>query len=106
MELSVRSDGTRTVVSLPGPRLDASRSGDFKRQMVELIDSGARRIVLDLSEVDFIDSSGLGAVVGCFKHVGQHGTLELACLSPAVDKIFDLTRMNRVFTIHEEVPSA
>ncbi|MDT8344373.1 MAG: STAS domain-containing protein [Thermohalobaculum sp.] len=105
MHLSVARGGRRCVVEIPGPRLDAAVAGEFKRQMVELIDTGAAAIVLDFSAVEFIDSSGLGAVVGAFKHLGPRGSLEIASLRPAVGKVFALTRMNRVFTIHDAVPA-
>ncbi|MBK0397618.1 STAS domain-containing protein [Limibaculum sp. M0105] len=105
MQLSVERSGGRCVVGLPGPRLDAAVAAEFKRGIVELIDTGADAIVLDFGAVGFIDSSGLGAVVGAYKHLGPRGKLEIACLSPAVRKVFALTRMDRVFTIHDAVPA-
>jgi anti-sigma B factor antagonist len=102
MQLSVVRKGALTVVSIPGPRLDAAAAPEFKRQMVELIDHGARELLLDFAEVDFLDSSGLGAVVGSFKHLGIRGKLEICGLRPAVRKVFALTRMERVFTIHDD----
>lgn len=105
MQLSVARSGQRCVVGIPGPRLDAAVAAAFKHGIVELIETGAGAIVLDFSEVEFIDSSGLGAVVGAYKHLGPRGKLEIACLRPAVGKVFALTRMNRVFTIHDAVPA-
>lgn len=104
MQPSLTRSGQRSVVRVPGPRLDAAVAPDFKGRIVELIETGATSIVLDFGEIEFIDSSGLGAVVGAFKHMGPRGRLEIACLRPAVAKVFTLTRMNRVFTIHDAVP--
>lgn len=96
----------RLVVRLRGPRLDAAVAGPLKQELILLIDRGAKRLVLDFSEIDFLDSSGLGVVVGVLKHMGRPGALELACLSPAVLKVFNLTRMNQIFPIHDQVPGA
>jgi anti-sigma B factor antagonist len=56
--------------------------------------------------VAFLDSSGLGAVVAVKKLMGPDRRLDLACLTPAVDKVFRLTRMDSVFTIHAALPDA
>ncbi|MEM1384450.1 MAG: STAS domain-containing protein [Pseudomonadota bacterium] len=96
----------KTIVKIGANRLDAAVAPEFKDGMVALIDAGSTRFVLDFSKVDFIDSSGLGALVGIYKLVNGRGSLELACLGPAVEKVFALTRMNRVFEIHDAVPAA
>lgn len=85
-------------------RIDAAVAIRFKDRMREVLGDPAPRVVLDLSQVGFLDSSGLGAVVAVMKMVGPGRSLELAGLTPAVDKVFRLTRMDRVFTIHSVVP--
>ena len=62
--------------------------------------------MLDLSRVGFLDSSGLGAVVAVMKLIGPNRKLELAGLTPNVDKVFRLTRMDSIFTIHPSVEVA
>lgn len=106
MGLDVSEVAGRTVVRLQGPRLDAAVAGSLKQDLIAMIDQGAPRLLLDFSAVDFLDSSGLGAVVGVLKHMGRPGGVELACLSPAVLKVFNLTRMSQIFPIHEQVPGA
>ena len=64
------------------------------------------RIVLDMAQVQFLDSSGLGAVVAAMKQLGTSRKLELAGLPPTVNKVFHLTRMNTVFTIHANASDA
>ena len=59
--------------------------------------------MLDLSAVTFVDSSGLGAIVAAMKQVGAPQRLELAGLTRNVAKVFALTRMDRVFTIHDSI---
>ncbi|MEM9140234.1 MAG: STAS domain-containing protein [Pseudomonadota bacterium] len=95
-----------SVVKMPGTRLDASCADAFKTDLKDIIDQGHSRIVLDFSDVQFMDSSGLGAVVGCLKYMGSAGTIEIARPSPTIMKILKLTRMNKVFTIRDMPPAA
>ncbi len=99
MELETALHGDITLVKLCEPRLDAALSVRFKEGMREVADAGAEQVVLDLSEVTFMDSSGLGAVVAVMKHQGRERTFKIANLTPAVDKVFKLTRMDSVFEI-------
>jgi anti-sigma B factor antagonist len=87
------------VVTPLDKRLDASSAVDFKGKMVDWINRGHRRIVLDLSLVDFVDSSGLGTIVSCLKTLGEGGDLVISGIKDAVLSLFQLTRMNRVFQI-------
>ncbi len=98
-----RADGLM-VVTVGEARIDAAIAIAFKERMRDLVEDGPARVVLDLSRVGFLDSSGLGAVVAVKKLLGPGRDLELAGLTPAVDKVFRLTRMDRVFTIHVAAP--
>ncbi len=98
-------DGTR-LIEVAEERIDAAVAIRFKDQMRALTCDGPERVVLDLSRVNFLDSSGLGAVVGAMKQVGQGRRLELAGLTPTVQKVFKLTRMDSVFTIHPDAQTA
>ena len=60
-------------------------------------------VIMDLTAVNFLDSSGLGAIVAVMKLLAPARRLELAGLTPAVEKVFRLTRMVSVFTIHPDV---
>ena len=66
----------------------------------------ADRVILDLSHVEFLDSSGLGAVVGSMKQLGRARKLDLAALTPTVEKVFRITRMDRVFRIFPTIEAA
>lgn len=94
------------VVHLRESRIDAAGAIDFKERMREYTQDAGLRVVLDLSQVGFIDSSGLGAVVAVRKSLGPNRQLELAGLTPAVQKVFRLTRMDSVFPIHADIPVA
>jgi len=94
--------GPMLHVKVLAERIDAACAIQFKDKMRELTEGDTPRVLLDLSNVDFLDSSGLGAVVSAMKHIGAGRSLELAGLRPKVEKVFRLTRMDRVFTIHPD----
>lgn len=92
------------AVSIAGDRIDAACAIQFKEAMRQAIQHPVPRVVLDLSRVAFLDSSGLGAVVAVKKMLAPDRDLELAGLTPGVSKVFRLTRMDSIFTIHPELP--
>ncbi|WP_460273121.1 STAS domain-containing protein [Celeribacter sp. ULVN23_4] len=94
------------IVTVVENRIDAACAIQFKDKMRALSDSGPARIILDLGQVEFLDSSGLGAVVAALKAVRHGQRLELAALHPTVQRVFRLTRMDTVFTIHANVADA
>jgi len=87
------------IVKPSEKRIDASVATDFKGKMIDWINAGNKHIVLNLAEVDFIDSSGLGAIVSSLKAIGNGGDLVICGISDTVITLFRLTRMNRVFQI-------
>ena len=101
---SVEKIGDATVVQIPGSRLDASVADSFKESVRELISGGERQIVIDFTSIEFMDSSGLGALVGVMKVMGNGGSIEIANPNEAVMKVLRLTRMNKVFKIHDAPP--
>lgn len=92
------------VVRVNADRIDAAVAISFKEDMRKILSSPAPRVVLDMSRVTFLDSSGLGAVVAVMKMLGADRVLELAALTPPVERVFRLTRMDRVFTLLPGVP--
>lgn len=88
------------LITVSDARIDSSVAIRFKDLMRSLTETGPDHVVLDLSAVTFIDSSGLGALVGALKQMPTGKRLELAGLTRDVAKVFMLTRMNTVFTIH------
>lgn len=106
MNLVSEDIGALRVVTVDEARLDAAVAIQFKDSMRKLTESGPGRVVLDLSRVTFLDSSGLGAVVGALKQAGPARSVELAGLTATVAKVFHLTRMDTVFTIHPDINAA
>jgi len=106
MNLTLERHGTVCVVHMGDSRIDAACATRFKDRFRDLAGAAGGPVVLDLSRVDFLDSSGLGAVVAMRKFLGEGRPLELAGLRPPVDKVMQLTRMNTVFAIHESRAAA
>ena len=96
--------GDLLVVTVCENRIDAACAIQFKERMRDITETPSARVILDLSCVAFLDSSGLGAVVAVMKLLGPERKLELAGLTPTVAKVFRLTRMDTVFTIHPTLP--
>jgi anti-sigma B factor antagonist len=94
------------IVTVQDRRIDAAVAVRFKDKMQELAGPTGTRVILDLGEVEFLDSSGLGAVVGAMKHLGRERRLDLANLTPTVEKVFRITRMDRVFRIFPTTEAA
>lgn len=106
MNLLAEARGNVLVVHAMDDRIDAASAIQFKDRMREILQDSSPRIMLNLERVAFLDSSGLGAVVAVMKLLGPARKLELAGLTPTVEKVFRLTRMDSVFTIHPAVPDA
>jgi anti-sigma B factor antagonist len=91
--------GDVAVASVPVEELDAGNAGEFKRDIAPLLDAH-NRLVLDLSRLRFVDSSGLGAFISCLRKVNaKGGDLKLYGMSKQVRGVFELVRMHRVFDI-------
>ena len=99
LNIAVERDGATTLVACRGD-LDLVTAPDLRECLVKVIDEGAR-IVVDLEAVDFLDSAGLGILVGGLKRARtKGGELELVCTSQDVLKPLEITGLDRVFTIH------
>jgi anti-sigma B factor antagonist len=98
--------GEVVVLRVEERRLDAANAPSFKQELNREIDQGATQIVLDLRGVEFVDSSGLGALVSCLKRLGPLGGVAIAGAGDAVQRLFTLTRMDRVFSLHPTVEEA
>lgn len=106
MNLTQETRGSVEIVTVDADRIDAAVAIQFKDQMREAVAKAGDRVVLNLENVAFIDSSGLGAIVAAMKLMPDGRKLELACLTTTVDKVFRMTRMDSIFAIHADVDSA
>ncbi len=87
------------VITLKEKRFDAALAPEFDRQMNVWLRAGCKRILLDFTYVDFLDSTGLGSLVACLKKLGDTGQLVLCGVSVKIMSLFRLTRMDRIFVI-------
>ena len=106
MEFDTKTEELLRIVSVKDARIDAAVAIEFKDGMRAQTDDGPDLIVLDLSNVEFIDSSGLGAIVAAMKSLGAERRLALAGLTPSVERVFKLTRMDSVFHVFPTLDGA
>ena len=99
MELLEPIEGETLVVKVLSTRLDAASSPEVKRRLAELISNGHRQLVLDISEVEFIDSNGLSTLVFARKRLGEYGEMVISSPRNSVMSMLKLTRLYQVFSI-------
>ena len=104
--LEVSERGGWVVLAVTG-EVDVATAPRLRERLVSLVADGHHRIVVDLDGVDFLDSTGLGVLVGALKRVRTHdGELALVCTKPRILKGFEITGLTRVFPMHESVDDA
>lgn len=107
MKLSVDERGDVLVVTVNAKRIDAATAVAFRDALVESASSStAARVVVNLDQVELVDSSGLGALVSALKQIRRERPAALCGLQRPVDNLMKLTRMDRMFTIHTDVDAA
>lgn len=95
-----------SVLSVSG-EVDVATAPRLRERLVTLVNDGRTRIVVDLERVDFIDSTGLGVLVGALKRVRTNdGDLALVCTGSRVLKVFEITGLTKVFAIYGSVDEA
>jgi anti-sigma B factor antagonist len=106
LSLSTRTEGDRTIVEVGG-EIDVYTAPRLREQLVDLVADGKYHLVVDMERVDFLDSTGLGVLVGGLKRVRAHdGSLRLVCTQERILKIFRITGLTKVFPIHSSVDEA
>jgi anti-sigma B factor antagonist len=106
LNLSTRDVDDRTVVAVGG-EIDVYTAPKLREQLVELVNEGKYHLIVDMESVDFLDSTGLGVLVGGLKRVRAHdGSLRLVCTQERILKIFRITGLTKVFPIHGSVEEA
>lgn len=108
MELSLdtRRDGDHSVIVVAG-EIDVYTAPQLRDAISDLVAEGIFHIVVDMGGVEFLDSTGLGVLVGGLKRVRAHGgSMRLVCTSERLLKIFRITGLAKVFPIHDSVDDA
>jgi anti-sigma B factor antagonist len=103
LTLATREEDGRAILAVGG-EIDVYTAPKLRDQITELVSGGSYNIVIDLEAVEFLDSTGLGVLVGGLKKVRAHdGSLELICSQERLLKIFRITGLAKVFVIHDSV---
>lgn len=106
LSLDVRTERGIPVLEVSG-EVDIYTAPKLREKLVELVEGGSPRIVVDLEGVGFMDSTGLGSLVAGLKRVKEReGEMALVCTRDPVLKVLGITGLDRVFEIHESVPQA
>ncbi len=106
MDIQKRIEGDIAVLSLQG-RLDLTSASSLKEISKEVLAANAKKMILNMDKVDFINSSGLGALVSILKEVrNSQGSMRLTNLAPYVKEIFDITQLTNIFEIYQDEKQA
>ena len=106
LQIDVTRNGGYTVVS-PQGEIDFATGPQLKDALTELLVAGEVHLVVDLLAVDFIESTGLGALIGGRRRAqALRGSLVLVCTEEQMLKVFRITGLDKVFTIHDTVGAA
>jgi anti-sigma B factor antagonist len=107
MELSTREDGRVTIMSVQGDLVIGEPEATFKRTVTRLLEEGKVNLLVDLSEVGFLDSSGLGALVRAMTNSQKEGgQTKLLNAGPQVRRLLEMTKLDSVFEIHDDLERA
>ncbi|MBF4163258.1 anti-sigma factor antagonist [Nocardioides acrostichi] len=108
MDLTISTrDIDGTMVVAVGGEIDVYTAPKLRDKITELVAAGTYDLVIDMESVEFLDSTGLGVLVGGLKKVRAHdGSLSLVCTQDRLLKIFRITGLAKVFVIHETADAA
>ena len=109
MDLKVNdytTDDGLTVINVEG-EIDVYTAPKLREKLIDLVNKGKFHLLVDMEKVEFLDSTGLGVLVGGLKRVRAHdGSLELVCTQERILKIFRITGLTKVFGIHTTIQEA
>lgn len=101
LKIIVRKNGAIPIIELSG-EVDAYTSARFREIMIETIENGGTSLVVSMAAVEYIDSSGLGALVGGLKRASErNGRILVVCSQPQVRKVFEITGLEKVFPLYD-----
>ncbi|MGQ9559074.1 MAG: STAS domain-containing protein [Candidatus Oleimicrobiaceae bacterium] len=99
--------GPVTVLSLAGKSMGGPDAGRLNEKIHELIEAGVRKVVVDLAQVQLMNSSGLGLLISALSTVRSNGgELKLACVAPRIRTLMTITKLIHVFETYDSVEAA
>jgi anti-sigma B factor antagonist len=108
MELTVTSHTVDAfeIIEVAG-EIDVYTAPKLREAIVSAVEAGHTRLIIDVQKVDFLDSTGLGVLVGALKRVrGDSGSLDIVCTQERILKIFEITGLDKVFGLHSSIDEA
>ncbi|HEX9829283.1 MAG TPA: STAS domain-containing protein [Bacteroidota bacterium] len=107
MKFDIKKNGTATILTIKERKLDASVSPELKGEFLLLCNGQTKNLVLDLSEVEFCDSSGLSALLIAERKMRENGgVVKLVGLQKKVISLIRISRLDRAFSIHDSLAKA
>ena len=107
MQLTTREDGRVTILTVVGNLVIGDAEASFKKLVTRLLEDGRVNLLVDLAGVDFLDSSGLGAIVRALTNSQKEGgQTKLLHAGPQVRKLLEMTKLDSVFEIHDDLEKA
>jgi len=107
MNLTTREDGAVTIITVTGDLVIGDAESNFKKAVTRLLEEGHVNLLIDLSAVGFLDSSGLGALVRALTNAQKEGgQTKLLNAGPQIRKLLQMTKLDSVFEIHEDMEAA
>jgi anti-sigma B factor antagonist len=98
-------DGT-TILQAAG-EIDVYTAPQFKEAISSIIASGQKHLIIDMTSVNYMDSSGFGALLSATRKLRpEGGTINLVKVTAAIDRILNITRLNTVFATHDSIDEA
>lgn len=106
LSLTSRTEGYFEVIEVGG-EIDVYTAPKLRESLVNAVESGHQQLIVDVEKVDFLDSTGLGVLVGALKRVrAEGGSLDIVCTHERLLKIFEITGLDKVFGLHTSVDDA
>lgn len=103
MHLNCEDCGGAVLITLNAARFDTMNAWEIREELREILQDDRDIYLFDMSKVSFVDSSGVGTLIGFVKYAGRSRRIELCGLVPSVTKVFRLTNLLSFFTIHQDV---
>jgi len=89
-----------SMIDLEG-EVDVYTAPQLKQQIINMLDSGVYHVIVNLTNVEYLDSTALGVLIGGLKRLRErNGTLDLVCPNPRIRRIFEITGLDKIFDIY------
>lgn len=100
LKVNTRTVDGASIIDLQG-EVDVYTAPELKQQIIDLLDSGSQRVIVNLQSVDYLDSTALGVLIGGLKRLRErNGSLDLICPNPRIKRIFEITGLDKIFDIY------